>query len=313
MNRGTVMPQSSRRRLGLGDTFRLSRTRLIPWLFLSIPLVVYLSMLGYPLICSFVLSLTKWSGMGKPPVFVGFTNYKYLLDHGQLALALKNNLLWMAMFVPIPAAAGFILALFLKNKSKLNVWLRSMFYLPMIISNTVLSIMWLAVYEPRHGMLTELLRFLHLPVPTQSYLTRPGTAIIAISIAGIWHWIGFPLVVYLAAVQDIPQELLEAAELDGASRLQKIWHIVIPLVAHATTIVVALGTILSMKVFDLIYLMTGGYYKNDVVGTLIWRYAYEEAKLGRASAVAVVEFLVIGALLVPYILYRRRKGELIEI
>ena len=235
-----------------------------------------------------------------------------MIRHGQLALALKNNLLWLAMFVPIPTAIGFILAYALRNKGRLNLWFRGLFYLPMIISNTVLSIMWMAVYEPTHGLLAEVLQFLHLPVPVRSFLTRPETAIIAISIAGIWHWIGFPLVVYLAAIQDVPKDILEAAELDGASKFQRVWRVIVPLVSHATTVVVALGTILSLKIFDLVYLMTRGYYKNDVVGTMIWRYAYDEMRLGRASAVAVVEFLVIATILVPYLLYRRKRGELME-
>jgi len=292
----------------------LSRDRfkrcITPWLFLILPLSFYLLILAYPLLGSIVLSFTEWSGMGSPPTFVGIDNYSYLISVGSIALAIKNNLLWLVLFVPIPTAIGFILAYFLSANTKINVILRGMFYIPMIISNAVMAIMWLHVYAPQHGLIAEALKVMHLPPLSRSLLTRPDFAIIAVSFVGIWHWIGFPLVIYLAAIQDIPQDLLEAADLDGASAFYKVLHIVIPFVRHATTVVIALGTILSMKVFDLVYIMTGGYYKNDVLGTYIWRLAFDQYQLGRASAVAVIEFLVITAVVIPYISWQLRTGEI---
>ena len=282
---------------------------LAPWLLVLLPLLVYLAILAYPLLASIVLSFTEWSGLGQGPSFVGFRNYVELFSRGTILHAVRNNLTWLILSVPVPAVVGFILAYWLREQNRRNTILRSCFYLPMILSNAVLALIWMNVYDPRHGLLREILTFLHLPAPVRSFLTRPGTAIVAIAVAGIWHWIGFPLVIYLAAIQDIPKQLLEAAELDGASRFQQLRHIVIPLVGHATIIVVALGAILSMKVFDLIYLLTGGYYKNDVVGTLIWRIAFEQFKLGKASAVAVVQFLIIAVMVIPYVLLARRQSE----
>jgi ABC-type sugar transport system permease subunit len=286
------------------------KKRIIPWLFLVVPLTIYLLVLAYPLLASIFLSFTEWSGMGKPPKLIGIGNYAYLFSTGVITLAIKNNLLWLLLFVPFPTVLGFILAYLLSPNTKINVLLRGMFYLPMIISNAVMAVMWLHVYAPQHGLLAETFRLLNLPPLGKSFLTRPDTAIVAISVVGIWHWIGFPLVLYLAAIQDIPQDLLEAADLDGAPVFYKVFHIVIPFVRHATTVVVALGTILSMKVFDLVYIMTGGYYKNDVLGTYIWRLAFDQYQLGRASAVAVVEFLIIGAVVIPYIRWQFRTGEI---
>jgi len=288
----------------------LLKKQMTPWLFLAIPLTIYLLILVYPLIRSILLSFTNWSGMSGSPLFVGIDNYKYLFSHGALVTALKNNLLWLVLTVPIPTVIGFILALFLQEETRINILLRFMFYIPMVLSTAVIAIIWMRVYEPTHGMLTELLGLLHLPSLTRSFLTRPDTAIIAISVAGIWHWIGFPLVIYLAALQDIPQDILESAELDGATRFQKVRYGIIPLVQHATTIVVALGAILSLKVFDMIYLMTGGYYKNDVIGTLLWRTGFDQFRVGRASAIAVIDLLVIAVLVVPYVRWQRRSGKI---
>ncbi len=282
----------------------------IPWLFLVAPLGIYLLVFAYPLADSIVLSFTSWSGLGAKPAFVGIDNYIHLISHGLIALALKNNLIWLALFVPIPTVVGFILAYWLSENTRLNVILRTLFYIPMIISNAVMAIMWMHVYAPIHGLIAQFLKAVNLPAMSSTPLGRPGSAIIAVTVVGIWHWIGFPLVIYLAAIQDIPQDLLEAADLDGATPLYKILHITIPFVRHATTIVIALGTVLSMKVFDLVYLLTGGYYKNDVMGTLIWRLAFEQQQMGRASAVAVVEFLIIAMLVIPYIWWQLRTGEI---
>jgi ABC-type sugar transport system permease subunit len=288
----------------------LFRKTMTPWLFLIFPLGAYLLVITYPLIASMVLSFTRWSGMGRGPTYIGIENFITLLSQGTLFLAIKNNLIWLALFVPVPTLIGFIIAYLLRENTRINIALRAMFYIPMIISNAVMAIMWLHVYAPEHGLIAEALKILNLPPMSRSLLTRPGYTIIAVSIVGIWHWIGFPLVIYLAAIQDIPQDLLEAAELDGATTWYKITRIIIPFVHHATTVVISLGAILSMKVFDLVYIMTGGYYKNDVMGTLIWRFAFEQYQLGRASAVAVIEFLVISVIVIPYVVWQMKTGEI---
>jgi ABC-type sugar transport system permease subunit len=281
-----------------------------PWHFLSIPLAVYAIMTLYPLVYSMFLSFTQWSGMGGSPEFVGLANYRYLLSRGSLALALENNLIWMLFFVPIPTGIGFLLAYALRENTKLNIFFRSVFYLPMVLSFAVMAIMWTWVYEPTRGLLQALLTATHLPTPSESFLTNPDTALIAMSIVGIWHWVGFSMILYLAAIQDIPRNVLEAARLDGITWFRNITSIILPLVRHATIIVVSIGLILSVKVFDLIYIMSGGYYKNDVLATLVWRYAFDRHRVGRAAAVAVVQFAIIAAVVVPYVLYQKRRGEI---
>ncbi len=281
-----------------------------PWLFLCIPLALYAIMTVYPLVYSMLLSFTKWSGMGKSPQFVGLANYRYLLTQGSLALALKNNLIWMVLFIPIPTGIGFLLAYALRENTRINVFLRSMFYLPMVLSFAVMAIMWTWVYEPTRGLLQVVLTLLHLPTPSGSFLTNPDTAMIAMSVVGAWHWIGFSMILYIAAIQDIPGDVLEAARLDGVTWLRNITSIILPLVRHATVVAVSIGLVLSVKVFDLIYIMSSGYYKSDVLATLVWRYAFTHHSIGRAAAVAVVQFAIIAVLVIPYLLLQRRRGEL---
>ena len=286
------------------------RKRLTPWLFLAIPLAIYLLMVVYPIVYSAVLSFLRWDGFAAEKPFVGFENYRYLFSTRLLAIAVKNNVLWMLLFVPIPLVIGFLLALLLQQNTRTNVLFRSMFYLPMILSFTVMSIMWSWVYEPTRGVITQLLRALSIAPSEKSLLTRPETSLIAIAIVGIWHWIGFPLVLYVAALRDIPRELFETAEINGASRLQKIRYVVIPLVRHATLIAVSIGVVLSVKVFDLVFLMAGGYYKNEVMSILVWRMAFDQFRMGVASSVSIIQFVAVVILLIPYLWINITRREI---
>jgi ABC-type sugar transport system permease subunit len=258
-------------------------------------------MVVYPIIYSTVLSFTEWDGISATKTFVWLSNFKYIFNDEYLPLALKNNAIWMSLFVPVPIIIGFFLALILQRNTRINIIFRSIFYLPMILSFTVMFIIWSWIYEPTRGVITQIFLLLSLTPPTRSLLTRPDTSLIAIVTVGIWHWVGFPLVLYLAALKDIPRDLFENAEIEGASRIQVTRFVVIPLVRHATLIGISIGIVLSLKVFDLVFLMAGGYYKNDVLSTLIWKLAFERYLVGPASAVAIIQFLIVCTLLVPYL------------
>lgn len=289
---------------------RIAR-QLTPWIFLALPLAIYGVMIAYPIVYSCVLSLFNWDGISPERRFIGLENYKSLFESGALVLALKNNAIWMLVFVPLPVLVGFFLALALYDNTKVNVLLRSAFYLPMILSFTVMSIIWTWVYEPNRGLLKEVLSIVGLPFPKESILVKSETSMLAISVVGAWHWIGFPLILYLAALKDIPTDLFNAANLDGATWLQRLRYVVIPLVRHATMISISIGIVLSVKVFDLVFLMAGGYYKNDVLSTLVWRQAFSLYKLGSASAVSVVQFGIVVLILIPY-LWNQVKTRTLE-
>lgn len=274
---------------------------LAPWAFLALPLAIYLLMVAYPIVYSVVLSFTRWDGISPDKLFVGLQNFFTLFDRELLPLALRNNLIWMALFVPLPIIIGFTVAVALQRNTTTNLVLRSVFYLPMVLSFTVMAIMWSWVYEPTRGVITQVAQLVGLSPPARSLLTRPDTSLLAIVIVGVWHWVGFPLVLYVAALKEIPKELIETADIDGASWLQKLRHVIIPLVKHATLVAISIGIVLSVKVFDLVFLMAGGYYKDEVMSTLIWKLAFNRYQVGSASAVAIVQFAIVLVILVPYI------------
>lgn len=282
---------------------------LTPWAFLALPLAIYLLMVAYPIIYSMVLSFTRWDGISPERTFVGLENFFFLFGRELLPLALKNNLIWMALFVPFPIVIGFAVALVLQRNNRTNLLLRSVFYLPMVLSFTVMAIMWNWVYEPTRGVIAQVAQLLGMSAPARSLLTRPNTSLLAIVTVGVWHWVGFPLVLYVAALKEIPQELIETADIDGASWLQKLRHVTIPLVRHATLVAISIGIVLSVKVFDLVFLMAGGYYKDEVMSTLIWKLAFNRYRVGAASAVAIVQFALVLIILVPYISMNIKRRE----
>ncbi len=280
---------------------------LTPWAFLALPLALYVVFIVYPVVYSTLISFFSWDGLNPRKVFVGFENYARFFSDEKMLVALKNNVLWMLFFVPVPMALGFVLAYLLQRNSAINIALRTVFYVPMILAFSVMSIIWAWVYEPSRGVIAEACRFLGLVPPVRSFLTNASTSIIAIVCVGIWHWIGFPLVLYLSAIKEIPEELFDAAAIDGATTMQEVRFIVLPMVNHATQICISIGLVLSVKIFDLVFLMSGGYYKDDVLSTLVWK-LFSQFKIGQSSAVSVIQFLFAFLLVVPYQRWQSRKG-----
>lgn len=280
-----------------------------PWLFLAIPLTLYTIFIVYPVIYSTIISFFSWDGLSENKIFVGFDNYIEFFTNGRMLFALKNNLLWMIFFVPLPIIIGFFLAYLLQKNTFINIAFRTIIYIPMVLAFSVMSILWGWVYEPNRGIITEIFKFIGIAPLTRSLLTNNNTSIIAIVLVGIWHWIGFPLVLYISAIKEIPDELFDAAEIDGVSSFQKIRYIIIPMVRHATTVCISIGLVLSVKIFDLIFLMSGGYYKDDVLSTLVWK-LFSQLKIGSASAVSVIQFVFAFILVVPYQKWQSKRGGL---
>ena len=280
------------------------REALTPWMFLLLPLAGYLLMTVYPILRSMYLSLTAWNGFSPTKPWVGLANYRFLVNSLEFRQALQNNVLWVSLFVSIPITAGFLLALCLEKDSRLNTALRLVFYAPMAVSFAVLAITWGWVYEPTQGLLAEVLRLFHIVPPIQSLLTNERTSVWATAIVAIWQWTGFPMMVYISAIKSIPTELFEAAKIDGASYAQQVRHITIPQVTNSTIVVMCIAAINALRIFDLVYMMTQGYRKSDVLSVLMWRQSFEFFEIGRGASIAVVQFLVIACIVVPILYYQ---------
>jgi raffinose/stachyose/melibiose transport system permease protein len=268
--------------------------------FLAPTVLLNLLVVIGPCVATFVYSLTDYKGFGGFH-FIGLSNYSALATSGEFHAALWHNLEWTAVFLVVPMAMGLIAAFAVSQVRHGQKLFRAIFFLPYIVQPVVVAALWTQIYSGRLGGAV----FGHV-VP----LGNPSLALWAVALANIWCWWGFLAVVFLSAMQAVPRELYEAAELDGAGPVRQALHVTLPGIRSTVLFMVVMTIIWSLLVFTYIYIMTGGgpAGASDVVATLLYREAFENQHVGLAAAMGVV--LVFGSALFSgiYVLLTRRDG-----
>ncbi|MBV8278387.1 MAG: sugar ABC transporter permease, partial [Verrucomicrobia bacterium] len=196
--------------------------RFLPWVFLAPALVIYSVVVVYPMLYSAYLSLFRWDGVAPKKVFVGFQNYVTLLTHNEVFwIALKNNAIWLVAALLVPTSIGLGLALVLNSRFRGSHIFRSIFYFPAVLSLAVVGLIWTWIYHPDLGLANQLLDALGLKFLKRNWLSDPNIAIYPVILAATWNAVGLPMLLFLAGLQTIPQELHEAAKVEGAGPLQR--------------------------------------------------------------------------------------------
>jgi len=272
-------------------------------------LLFYLVFSLYPVLQGFKLSLHKWSLFGDHK-FIGLKNYVDLLADPKFLRFFGYTLYFAVLTVPLFTVVGLLLALLVNRLVRGKTFFRSIYFYPYILSVSVISSIWLVLFQPYTGEINGMLKWLGIEQEI-FWLTDPGLAWIALVIASLWWTIGFNFVLFLAALQDIPDALYEAAAMDGANSWQTFWNITLPSLSRVTVLVVILQTIASLKLFGQSYLITGG-GPAEATRTMIF-YIYDkgftEWELGYASAIGFYVLLIIGAIsLVQFKLLQRHEG-----
>jgi ABC-type sugar transport system permease subunit len=273
----------------------LERT-LTAYAFVGPALLVLGGFIVYPAIYSFLLSFHEWNGF--TPTwgdFVGLDNYTALFKDWIFWKAAINSVLFVAVRTPIEVAIAFGLALLLNQNIPGRSFLRTMFFVPVVMSLIVVTILFQRILEGNVGFLNTFLRSVGLDALTRMWLGDPATALPAVIFISIWKNVGFSLVILLAGLQGLPSEVIEAARCDGANRRQLTFQVVVPLMKPIIAIATVLSIIGGLKVFDLIYILTRGgpTYATEVFATMLYRHAFDLNEMGVASALAVVMVLVI--------------------
>ena len=248
---------------------------------------VYASLYLYPALTNLLYATQRWDGITAPE-FTGFRNITYLLTEDDLfRKALGNNLRFMLVVVIFQTGFALLFATFLLKNSKTNIFLRIVFFFPTILSSVSVGIIWTFLYD-------------RAPL----WLGNESLTLYSIALTQVWFHTGQMIVIYVAGLQQIPKELYEAAEVDGATRWQQFKGITWPMALPTTAVVVAYTTIQTFKAFDLIFAMTGGgpSYASEILVTQIYNTAFISQKFGYASAQSVV--LVV---LVLFITWLQRK------
>ncbi|GIV75612.1 MAG: sugar ABC transporter permease [Litorilinea sp.] len=279
---------------------KISQQRLIDnidgWLFILPAVLGVLAFNFFPILLSLVASFTRWDAITRPE-FIGLENYVTMFTRDTFfRITFRNTLFYVLGKIPFAVVLGLMLAL-LTNRRVLGInFFRTAYYTPVVTSTIAIGIVWTWILSGQFGVLNHFLARVGIDGP--DWLADPAWAMIGVIIVSIWHDVGYPMVIYLAALQGIPEVLYEAAEIDGATYWQKTIHLTVPLISPATFFIVILQFISSFQIFGLIYIMTNGGPANSTNVYIYYLYqnAFAWWKMGYASALAWFLFLVIGAI-----------------
>ncbi len=265
----------------------------------------FLIFTSIPVFASMVISFTRWDLLSGPPVFIGVENFIKLLRE-PLFWKYCWNTVYLMIAIPISMAGSLLLALALNQKLKGIVFFRTVYFLPTISSGVAIYILWTLIYNPDFGILnTFIAKFgalLGLQLQGPNWLNDEAWAKPALIIMGIWQTVGgYNMILYLAALQGVPRDLYDAAEVDGANSWQKFWAVTWPQISPTTFFIAIMSLIGGFQAgFDPAYIMTGGGPSGST--TTIIYYLYQEAfnwyNMGYASAIAWVLFIIVFALTV---------------
>ncbi|TBL73268.1 carbohydrate ABC transporter permease [Paenibacillus thalictri] len=280
------------------------------YLFLVPGTVLYLLFFVYPTLSGFYYSFTNFDGMSDQFKFVGMNNYKNLLTEDMIfAKSLGNNLKFMLFVVLAQSIVSLLFALFLVKNTRSNILFRAVYFFPTIISSTAVGFIWTFMYDPSMGLINQALNGMNLPSLAMNWTGDIDIAIYSVAFVQVWAHIGQMMVIFIAGLQGIPEDLYEVAKIEGANNRQTFVHVTWPLIKPAATIVVAYTTIQSFKAFDLIYVMTGGGPVNstEILSTFLYHTAFQSYRFGYASAGSFLFLAIIG--LITLIQFRLLKSN----
>jgi alpha-glucoside transport system permease protein len=273
-----------------------------PWLWLLPALVILGFFLLYPAVDTFYLSLFDTTGKQ----YVGLQNYTYFFTTQGTLIALRNTAYWLIFLSIFTVALGLIFAV-LFDRVKYEAAAKGILFLPMAISFTAASIIWKLQYDyqppgaAQTGTLNQIITLLGgQPV---AWMVDPRVNNLALNWVGIWMWTGFALVILSAGLKSIPGDIIEAARVDGANEWQILRSIMIPMMSTTIIVVGTTMVINALKIFDIIYVMTGGFYNTDVLAVHMYIEMFDNLQFGRASAVATLLLITI----IPFMLINIRR------
>jgi raffinose/stachyose/melibiose transport system permease protein len=278
-------------------------------LFLLPAFVLFLTLVVYPILQSLYYSLFNWKGFGPAVDFVALDNFKRILTDRIFMKAVGNGLLIVVLSLTLQLPMSLALALMVGRDLPGRGFFRTIFFMPYVLSEVITAIMWLSLYnpDPERGFINALLTLIP-GVKPQPWLGNPNTVLVCLFVVLTWKYFGFHMLLYMAGLQNIPQEIEEAARIDGANRRQLIMYITLPLLGSTIRTSVYLSVLGSLQVFALVWIMTlgGPVNASEVMATYMYRFGFVRFWLGYGCAVAIVMLLIS---LVFSLTYQRLVGQ----
>ena len=281
------------------------------YLFMAPSILALGTFIILPIFYALFLSFQKVQLLGGIEYeFLGLRNYSRLIEDGRVWIALRNTVEYVVIVVPTQTILALVLAVTLNSGVKGKNWWRIIYFMPTITSSAVLTLIFMWIYNT-NGLLNEFLAFFRLP--TYNWLGDPAVALKGIMLMNIWSTAPFFMVIYLAALQDIPKSVYEAATLDGANGWRQFIHITLPLLKPVTFFVASVGVIGTFQLFDQSYIFSGGSGGPNnatlTVVLLIYQYVFKDLQMGYAAALAfLLAAVIITATLVQRRFFEEEKG-----
>ncbi|MFC4386386.1 carbohydrate ABC transporter permease [Gracilibacillus marinus] len=269
-------------------------------------LILILALIYGPILLTGYYGLMDWNGIGAM-TFIGLDNYVELVQDSKFWESALHSFL-LAIFSTLSLAIYLIISLILAGKIKGSNLLRKIYLIPMLLSSVAIAQLWIKIYDPNNGMLNSLLQTLGVENPP-AWLADPNLVLYAIFVAILWQYAGFYIIIYYAALKGLPESLIEAAKIDGATPIQIAYKIKVPLIAGVIKVTIVLAIVGSLKYFDLIYVMTGGGPNgaSEVIASYMYKKAFGIYDFGYGSAIAF--FLLLITLVVTWLTRKLTASE----
>ncbi len=249
-----------------------------------------------PIVLNFIYALFRWSSFSTQWDFVGLANFARLLSDETVWVAFKNNLWYAVISLVFQVGGSMLIAALLEEKwmRRSQPFFRTVYFLPSMISLTVVGILWQTIYSPVFGIVNPLLEKLGLGMLATDWLGNTRTAVFSVIAVSQWQYFGYTMVLFLVAMQGVSADLYESAIIDGANSFQRFIHITIPNIREIILVNCMITIIGAFQVFDEIYIMTGGGpgRSSEVLGTYLFRTGFRNDEMGYASAIATMVFFV---------------------
>jgi len=291
----------------------MKQGKVAPWLYVAPALLIMAGIIVYPAFNTFLLSFRNADAtqsaatacVAGESCWGVLENFRYALTSPIMLSAFRNNLLWMILMVGGTVGMGLLIAV-LTDRVKYEALAKAIIFMPMAISFVGAGIIWKFVYtygtgQVQIGMLNAIIT--SLGAEPVSWLSEPAINNYALIIVGVWMWTGFCMTILSASLKSVPTEILEAARVDGATEWRVFWKIMVPIIMPTITVVVTTMVINVLKIFDIVYVMTGGNFGTEVIANRMYGEMYVSHQSGRSAAIAVVLILFT----IPFMIWNVRR------
>ena len=263
---------------------------------------------------TFYFSLFEWNGVGFHTMkFIGLGNYLEIFGDKDFWNAIKNNIIWLILSCTVPIALSLVIAIMLSSKMvKGKTFFRTVYFIPLVLSLPAVGQIWYFVYNPTRGLIVNIIRSLGSSDAVFTWMGDPNLVLIAVFIASSWASFGFYLVIFVAALQGVDPAYYEYALIEGANWFQRTIYITIPMISAVFSMAVLNAAINSFKVFDIIWVMTGGgpYRSSEVAAVYMYNQTFRHLRTGYGSTIGIMYTIIIGIFVIIYLRLTRKEDSL---